>query len=325
MKISDNPKLVTIFGGSGFVGRYVVRALVNRGYRVRVAVRRPDLASFLQPLGNVGQIQLTQANLRYPDSIKAAVKGADIVVNLVGILQESGKQKFDNLQAEGAKLVAKAAKQENARLIHMSAIGADPESDSAYGRTKGVGEQNVFKTLKNAIIVRPSIVFGQEDDFFNRFAGMARLAPALPLIGGGKTRFQPVYVDDVAQAIALGVDGKLTGGKVYELGGPQTPTFRECLELMLHEIGRKRMLVSLPWFVAGMMGKALGWLPGAPITSDQVIMLKQDNVVSDEAIKQKRTLEGMGIDPTPMAAILPTYLVQYRPHGQFTKISEETK
>jgi len=323
MKISDTPKLVTIFGGSGFVGRYVVSALANRGYRIRVAVRRPDLAGFLLPFGNVGQIQLVQANLRYRDSINAAVKGADVVINLVGILQESGRQKFDAVQAAGARMVAEAAKAEKANLVHMSAIGADPDSASAYGRTKGVGEQGVLETIKDAIIVRPSIVFGQEDDFFNRFAGMARISPALPLIGGGTTRFQPVYVGDVAEAIALSVDGKLQGGKVYELGGPQTPTFRECLEIMLKEVGRKKMLVSLPWFVAGTMGKLMGWLPGAPITSDQVKMLKNDNVVSEEAIKQKRTLEGMGITPKPMSAILPTYLVQYRPSGQFTRIPDE--
>jgi NADH dehydrogenase len=323
MKISDNPKLVTIFGGSGFVGRYLVRALVNRGYRVRVAVRRPDLAGFLQPLGNVGQIQLVQANLRYRNSVDAAVKGSDVVINLVGILAQSGKQKFDTVQTFGARAIAEATRAEKAKLIHMSAIGADPDSASAYGESKGKGEEAVHEVLKDAIIIRPSIVFGQEDDFFNRFAAMAKVSPALPLIGGGTTRFQPVYVGDVAEAFALGVDGKLSLGKIYELGGPQTPTFRECLEIMLKEIGRKKMLVSLPWFVAGMMGKALGWLPGAPITSDQVIMLKTDNVVSDEAIRQKRTLEGMGITPTPMAAILPTYLVQYRPHGQFTKIADE--
>lgn len=325
MKISDTPKLVTIFGGSGFVGRYVVRELVNRGYRVRVAVRRPDLAGFLQPIGNVGQIQLVQANLRYRKSIDAAVTGSDVVINLVGILQESGRQKFDAVQAFGARAVAEAARAEKASLIHMSAIGADSQSPSAYGRTKGVGEEGVLETIKNAIIIRPSIVFGQEDDFFNRFASMARFAPALPLIGGGTTRFQPVYVGDVAEAIALGVEGKLAGGKVYELGGPQTPTFRECLEIMLKEIGRKKMLVSLPWFVASAMGKVMGWLPGAPITSDQVKMLRNDNVVSEEAIKQKRTLEGMGIAPTPMSAILPSYLVQYRPHGQFTKIVDENE
>lgn len=325
MKISDTPKLVTIFGGSGFVGRYVVRELVNRGYRVRVAVRRPDLAGFLQPIGNVGQIQLVQANLRYRKSIDAAVKGSDVVINLVGILAESGRQKFDAVQAFGARAVAEACRAEKAKLIHMSAIGADVASASGYGETKGRGEESVREVVKDAIIMRPSIVFGQEDEFFNRFGAMARFAPALPLIGGGTTRFQPVYVGDVAEAFALAVEGKVPAGKTYELGGPQTPTFRECLELLLKEIGRKKMLVSLPWFVAGMMGKALGWLPGAPITSDQVEMLKTDNVVSDEAIKQKRTLEGIGITPTPMAAILPTYLVQYRPHGQFTKIADESE
>lgn len=325
MKISDNPKLVTIFGGSGFVGRYVVRELVNRGYRVRVAVRRPDLAGFLQPLGNVGQIQLVQANLRYRKSIDAAVKGSDVVINLVGILAESGRQKFDAVQAFGARAVAEACRAEKAKLIHMSAIGADVDSASGYGKTKGEGEEGVREVLKDAIIMRPSIVFGQEDEFFNRFGAMARFAPALPLIGGGTTRFQPVYVGDVAEAFALAVEGKVPAGKTYELGGPQTPTFRECLELLLKEIGRKKRLVSLPWFVAGMMGKALGWLPGAPITSDQVEMLKTDNVVSQDAIKQNRTLEGIGITPTPMAAILPTYLVQYRPHGQFTKIADENE
>ncbi len=325
MRISDTPKLVTIFGGSGFVGRYVVRALVNRGYRVRVAVRRPDLAGFLQPLGNVGQIQLVQANLRYRKSVDAAVKGSDVVINLVGILAESGRQKFDVVQVLGARAVAEATRAEKARLIHMSAIGADSESLSAYGETKGKGEEGVRAVLKDAIIIRPSIVFGQEDDFFNRFGAMAKFAPALPLIGGGHTKFQPVYVGDVAEAIALGVDGKLQSGKTYELGGPQTPTFRECLEILLREICRKRMLVSLPWFVASMMGKMLGWLPGAPITSDQVEMLKTDNVVSQDAIKQGRTLEGMGVQPTPMAAILPDYLVQYRPHGQFTKIADKSE
>ena len=325
MKISDTPKLVTIFGGSGFVGRYLVRALVNRGYRVRVAVRRPDLAGFLQPIGNVGQIQLVQANLRYRKSVDAAVKGSDIVINLVGILAESGRQKFEAVQVFGARAVAEAARAEKAKLIHMSAIGADEESASAYGESKAKGEAAVREVLKDAIIMRPSIVFGQEDEFFNRFGAMARFSPALPLIGGGTTKFQPVYVGDVAEAFALAVDGKLASGKTYELGGPQTPTFRECLELLLKEIGRKRMLVSLPWAIAGMMGKSLGWLPGAPITSDQVEMLKTDNVVSQEAAKQKRTLEGMGIKPTPMAAILPTYLVQYRPHGQFTKIADESK
>jgi len=323
MKLTTSPKLVTIFGGSGFVGRYVVRALVNRGYSVRVATRRPDLAGHLKPIGNLGQIQLVQANLRYRKSIDAAVKDSDIVINLVGILQESGRQKFDAVQAFGARAVAEAARAQGAKLIHMSAIGADIKSASGYAATKGKGEKAVRAVLKDAIIIRPSIVFGQEDDFFNRFGAMSRFAPALPLIGGGTTLFQPVYVGDVAEAFALAVDGKLAKGKTYELGGPQQKSFRECMEIMLKYVGRKRMLVSLPWFFASAIGKVIGWLPGAPITSDQVEMLKTDNVVSETALKGKLTLEGMSIKPTPMSAILPTYLVQYRPHGQFTKISGE--
>jgi len=322
MKLSSTPRLITIFGGSGFVGRHVVRALANRGYQVRVAVRRPDLAGYLQPLGNVGQIQLVQANLRYRKSVDAAVRGSDVVVNLVGILQESGRQKFDAVQEFGARAVAEAARKAGARLVHMSAIGADPDSPSAYGETKGKGEKAVRSVSKDAIIIRPSIVFGPEDDFFNRFGAMARIAPALPLIGGGKTRFEPVYVGDVAEAIAKAVAGELAGGKVYELGGPQTLTFRECLEILLKETARSRMLINIPWFAASMMGKAIGWLPGAPITSDQVEMLRNDNVVSDQAIREKRTLTGMGIKPTPLAAVLPNYLVQYRPLGQFTKIDQ---
>ena len=322
MKLSSTPRLITIFGGSGFVGRHVVRALANRGYQVRVAVRRPDLAGHLQPLGNVGQIQLVQANLRYRKSVDAAVRGSDVVVNLVGILQESGRQKFDAVQEFGARAVAEAARKVGARLVHMSAIGADPDSPSAYGETKGKGEKAVRSVLKDAIIIRPSIVFGPEDDFFNRFGAMARIAPALPLIGGGKTRFEPVYVGDVAEAIAKAVTGELAGGKVYELGGPQTLSFRECLEILLKETARSRMLINIPWFAASMIGKAIGWLPGAPITSDQVEMLRNDNVVSDQAIREKRTLTGMGIKPTPLATVLPNYLVQYRPLGQFTKIDQ---
>jgi len=323
MKLSNTPKLVTIFGGSGFVGRYVVRELANKGYQVRVAVRRPDLAGFLQPLGNVGQIQLTQANLRYPQSVNAAVQGAGTVINLVGILAESGAQKFDTVQAEGAKTVAQAAKNAGAQLIHMSAIGADKNSDSSYGETKAKGEDAVRRIVKDAIIIRPSIVFGPEDDFFNRFGAMSRIAPLLPLIGGGKTNFQPVYVGDVAQAITAAVEGSAKKGATYELGGPQVASFRECLEMLLKQTGRNKALVSLPWFVAGIMAKATGWLPGAPLTTDQLEMLKTDNVVSAKADKEKRNLQALGIKPTPMAAILPSYLVQYRPSGQFTKIADE--
>ena len=314
--------MVTVFGGSGFVGRYVVRELANRGYQVRVAVRRPDLAGHLQPLGNVGQIQFTQANLRYPNSVAAAIDGADAVVNLVGTFDKGGKNSFQNVQVEGAKTVAQAARKAGAKLIHMSALGADKNSESEYGTSKAAGEAAAKSAVKDTVIFRPSVIFGPEDDFFNRFAAMARIAPALPLIGGGKTKFQPVYVGDVAEAVAEAVDGNLTGGKIYELGGPEVKTFRECLELMLKEIGRNKTLLSLPWFVAGMMGKAFGWLPNPPITSDQVEMLKTDNVVSEEAVRQKRTLEGAGLSQTPLGAILPNYLVQYRPSGQFTRISE---
>lgn len=318
MYISEHPKLVTIFGGSGFVGRHLVRALAKRGYRVRVAVRRPDLAYHLQPLGNVGQIQAIQANLRYRWTVDRAVEGSDIVVNLVGILKESGKQKFGNVQQTGARYIAEAARQAGARLIHGSAIGADTESDSLYGKTKGEAEKAVLSIDRKAIIFRPSIVFGPEDDFFNRFASMARFSPFLPLIGGGHTKFQPVFVGDVAEAMARGIDGDLAPGKIYELGGPEIVSFRECLEIMMRITHRDRFLVSLPWFLAHNMARLTGWLPGAPLTVDQVKLLRQDNVVSQAALKSGRTLQGMGISPANMDSILPGYLVRFRPHGQFT-------
>tara|TARA_R110002167_G_scaffold5654_19_gene26274 strand:+ start:1898 stop:2872 length:975 start_codon:yes stop_codon:yes gene_type:complete len=317
-KHSGMEKRVTVFGGSGFVGRHVVRALAKRGYRVRVAVRRPDLAGFLRPLGAVGQIQPVQANLRYPESVVAAVADADYVVNLVGILLQSGAQKFDAVQARGAEVVARAAKQAGVeRLVHMSAIGADAGSKADYARSKAEGEAAVLREFPEAVIVRPSIIFGPEDDFFNRFAAMARLSPVLPLIGGGVTKFQPVFVGDVAEAIAMGVDGAMTPGKVYELGGPDVASFRECLELMLKITQRKRMLVSLPWWLAEIQGKMLDILPNPPLTHDQVLMLKSDNVVGTAAKADKRTLTGLGISPRSMEAILPTYLIQYRERGQF--------
>ena len=313
------PGLVTIFGGSGFVGRHAVRALAARGYRVRVAVRRPDLAFHLQPLGTVGQIKAVQANLRYRWSVDRACEGADHVVNLVGILKETSRQSFPAVQEFGARAVAEAARAAGAKLTHVSAIGADEDSPSAYARTKAEGEKAVFETLKQAVILRSSLMFGPEDDFFNRFAEMARLSPALPLIGGGHTKFQPVFVGDVAQAIARSVDGEVAGGKVYEMGGPEVASFRELMELMLSEIDRSRLLVPVPWFLAKGIARAIGWVPGAPITHDQVLLLQSDNVVSAEAIKAKRTLEGMGITPTSMEAILPSYLWRFRPQGQFTR------
>lgn len=324
-QFNGTEKRVTVFGGSGFVGRHVVRALAKRGYRVNVAVRRPDLAGHLRPLGAVGQIQPIQANLRYPDSVVAAVANADYVVNLVGILCETGAQKFDAVQARGAAIVARAAKEAGVeRMVHMSAIGADPDSEADYGSSKAAGEAAVKQEFPDAIIVRPSIVFGQDDAFFNRFAAMARMSPVLPLIGGGATKFQPVHVGDVAEAIALGIAGELEVGSTYELGGPDVRTFKECLELMLEVTQRKRILASIPWGLAELQGRILGLLPTPPLTRDQVLMLKHDNVVSAEAAKAGRTLLGMGISPRSMEAILPTYLIQYRERGQFEPEASQT-
>ena len=313
------PPLVTVFGGSGFIGRHVVRALARRGYRVRAAVRKPNLALHLLPLGNVGQIQPVQANLRVRWSVDRAVQGADYVINLVGIMHESGRQTFNAVQDFGARAVAEAARAQGAKLIHLSAIGADAQSNVAYARTKALGEKAVRETLEDAIIFRPSVVFGPEDAFFNRFAAMARMSPVLPLIGGGETKFQPVYVDDVAEAIARAVDGEVAGGRVYELGGPQVANFRELLEEVLAVVGRKRLLAPVPWWVAKIQGSLLGLLPNPPLTSAQVELLKIDNVVSQAAINEGRTLEGLGVTPQALDAILPSYLWQFRPAGQYTK------
>ncbi len=313
------PPLITVFGGGGFIGRHVVRALAKRGYRVRVAVRNPNLALHVQPLGNVGQIQPMQANLRMRWSVDRAVEGADCVVNVVGILHESGRQTFNAVQDFGARAVAEAARAQGARLIHVSAIGADAGSPIPYARTKGLAEKAVLDTVKDAVVFRPSIIFGPEDRFFNRFAGMARLSPVLPLIGGGETKFQPVYVGDVAEAIARAVDGAVEGGRIYELGGPEVRSFRELLEEMLRVVERKRLLVPLPWWLAKLQGRILGLLPNPLLTADQVEMLKHDNVVSGEARQEGRTLEGLGIKPQTTEAILPAYLWQYRVAGQFTK------
>ncbi len=321
MTLSNQPKLVTIFGGSGFVGRHIVRALARRGYRIRVAVRRPDLAGHLQPLGNVGQISCVQANLRYRNSVDAAVQGADHVINCVGILFQSGRNTFDSVQDFGARAIAEATRAAGASLTHISAIGADAKSGSDYARTKSRAEEAIRSILPDAVILRPSIVFGAEDGFFNKFADMARMLPALPLIGGGKTLFQPVYVGDVAEAVAKSVDGVLARGETYELGGPEVLSFRQCLELMLETIDRKRTLVSLPFAVASLMGSVASLVPFVepPLTSDQVTLLRSDNVVSDAAMAQNRTLAGMGIAPALLSAILPTYLVHYRPQGQFSR------
>lgn len=312
------PKVVTVFGGSGFVGRHVVRALAKRGYRVRVAVRRPDLAFHLQPLGDIGQITAFQANLRHRWSVERAIEGADAVINLVGILFEAGRQTFPAVQEFGARAVAETCAEAGVPLVHMSAIGADTGSDAEYARTKARAEAAVFDALgEQAIVMRPSIIFGPEDGFFNKFADLARYFPALPLIGGGEMKFQPVYVGDVAEAFARAVDGKLEGGKVYELGGPEALTFRECMEEILRITERKRLLATVPWWLARIQARVLGLLPKPLLTLDQVALLQYDNVVSDDAVKDGRTLSGMGLRPTTLEAILPTYLWRYRVTGQY--------
>jgi uncharacterized protein YbjT (DUF2867 family) len=315
---SNLETLVTVFGGSGFLGRAVVRALCKRDYRIRVAVRRPELAGHLQPLGRVGQIHAVQANLRYPASVEAAMRGADVAINLVGILAPSGAQTFEAVQAEGAATIAKATAAAGARMVHVSAIGANANSPSHYAQSKAAGEQVVQAAVPSAIIFRPSVVFGPEDDFTNRFAALARISPALPLIGGGATRLQPVYVGDVATAIAEAVDGKAKAGGVYELGGPEVLSMREIMELILSITERNRMLVSLPFGLAKLQALFLQFAPGAfRLTPDQVELLRSDNVVSDAAKTAGLTLEGLGIAPESLEAIAPQYLWRFRKAGQF--------
>lgn len=320
MTVNNLPPLVTVFGGSGFVGRHVVRTLAKRGYRVRVAVRRPDLAGYLLPAGYVGQISLVQANLRYRQSVYKAVEGSAHVVNCVGILFESGRNTFDAVQDVGVRLVAEATKAAGAKLTHISAIGADPQSASSYGRSKGRAEVTIQSMLPDAVILRPSVIFGADDSFFNKFASMARSFPALPLVGGGKTKLQPVYVEDVAEAVGRSVDGTIASGKTYELGGGEVMTLRDCMETVLRVTSRERPLISLPFGVASLIGSIASMVPFVqpPITADQVQLLKSDNVVSDAATKEGRTLAGIGIRPTLATSILPSYLVRYRPQGQFT-------
>jgi uncharacterized protein YbjT (DUF2867 family) len=319
---SNQDTLVTVFGGSGFLGRAVVRALAKRDYRLRVAVRRPELAGHLQPLGKVGQIHAVQANLRYPTSVEAAMRDGHVAINLVGILTEGGGQTFDAVQAKGAETVAKAAAAVGARMVHVSALGADEHSPAHYARAKAAGETAVLTTVPSAIVMRPSIVFGPEDQFTNRFASLARMSPALPLIGGGLTRMQPVYVGDVATAIADAVNGKAKPGATYELGGPEVLTMREIMEIILEITDRKRMLVTLPFGLARLKAFFLQFAPGAfKLTPDQVESLRADNVVSDAAKAAGLTLEGLGIPPDSLEAIGPQYLWRFRPAGQFQRKS----
>ncbi|MDY0872276.1 complex I NDUFA9 subunit family protein [Dongia rigui] len=308
--------LVTVFGGSGFIGRYVVQRLARAGWQVRVAVRRPNEALFLKTSGDVGQVTPIAANIRDDRSVAAAVAGADAVVNLVGILYQSGRQSFDSVQAKGPARVAAAAKAAGAtRFIQISAIGADSKSDALYARSKAAGEQAVNLAFPGATILRPSIVFGAEDDFFNRFARMAMMSPALPLIGGGHTRFQPVFVGDVATAVETALQDAGTAGKTYELAGPRVYTFRALMELLLKEIGRCRLLLPLPFALASLNATFLQLLPIPPLTVDQVRLLKRDNV----ATANTPGLPDLGITPTTLESVLPSYLDQYRPLGFYNK------
>ncbi len=314
--------LIVVFGGSGFVGKHVVRALAKRGKRVRVAMRRPHLGHELRVLGDVGQIQLVQANVRFSESVDRALEGADGVVNLVGVLAERGKQNFTALHAEAAGTIAvAAAKYGVKRFVHMSAIGAAAKG-ARYARSKFAGEQRAREAIPEAVILRPSIVFGPEDTFFNRFAQMATAAPALPLIGGGKTRFQPVFVGDVADAVCAALDRPDAQARTFELGGPGVYTFKLLLEFVLKEIDRPRALLPIPFFLAQPLGLLLDWafklnpFADPPLTGDQVTMLQRDNAVGQDP--QAGTLADLGVTSLEsIEAIVPSYLWRFRPHGQF--------
>ncbi len=316
-------KLVTIYGGSGFVGRYIARRLAKDGWRVRVAVRNPEQAGFVRPYGVVGQVEPVLCNIRDNASVLAAAQGADAVINCVGVLDEVGKNTFEAVQAEGAARIARLASSVGiTQMVHISAIGASATSDSIYAQTKASGEAAVLSHMTGAAILRPSIIFGQEDQFFNRFASMARLGPILPIIGAN-TRFQPVYVDDVAAAAVAALEGDATG--IYELGGPDVQTFRELMQDMLKVIRRRKLILNTPFWVAKIIASVFGVIQvlslgivRAPVTKDQVINLGSDSVVSDNA----KGFADLGIKPKAMEAILPDYLWRFRPSGQYAAIKE---
>lgn len=321
-------KLVTIYGGSGFVGRYIARRMAKNGWRVRVACRRPNHAGFVRTYGTVGQVEPILCNIRDDASVRQALVGADAVINCVGILTENGKNKFAAVQAEGAGRVAQLAAAEGVEtLVQVSAIGADADSDSAYARTKAQGEAAVLDAFPNAVILRPSIVFGPEDEFFNRFASMSRLGPILPVVGAD-TKFQPVHVDDVARAAEMAALGQAAPG-IYELGGPDVDTFRELMENMLGEIRRRRLIVNQPFWLARLIAGGfdlletltLGLFHNSVLTRDQVRNLSRDNVVSEGA----RGFADLGITPISMEAVLPDYLWRYRPSGQYAAVKESAQ
>lgn len=319
--------LVTIFGGSGFVGRYIAQRMARQGWRVRVAVRRPNEAHFVRPYGIVGQVEPVLANIRDDDSVRDAIRGAQAVVNCVGTFDAKGRNNFDAVQHMGAGRIARIAAEEGVgRLVHISAIGADANGASLYAQSKGKGEAAVLAAFPGAVILRPSVIFGPEDDLFNRFAGMARLSPVLPLVGA-ETRFQPVYVEDVARAAEKGVLGDAAPG-VFELGGPDVETFRSLMETMLGVIRRRRMIVGLPFWVGSVIGRVTGavsaltgGLAPQPITVDQVKTLRSDNVVGEGA----KGFADLGIVPVAMEAILPSYLWMFRPSGQYAALKESAR
>ncbi len=306
---------VTIFGGSGFIGRYLVKRLAGRGWVIRVASRSPRRAKFLQPLGDVGQITAIRAVVQDQAAVERAVEGADAVVNLVGLLYEKGRQSFEAVHAEAGERIAKAAQAAGVEsFVQMSAIGADEGAEADYARTKGEAEAAVRAILPGAVIIRPSLVIGPEDGFFNRFAAMAQLSPFLPLVGGGTTKFQPVYVGDVADAMVAALTRPDCRGRTYELGGPEIYSFKQLLELMLREIHRKRLLLPLPFALAKVQAAVLELLPVPPLTRDQLRLLRHDTIVSPGAAG----LQDLGIEPTAIELVIPTYLDRYRPGGRFS-------
>ena len=320
-------KLVTIYGGSGFVGRYIARRMAALGWRVRVASRHPNDALFVRTYGVVGQVEPVFCNIRDDASVRSVMIGADSVINCVGTFDATGKNNFEAVQSQGAARIARiAAEQGVAHLVHISAIGADADGPSEYGRTKAAGETAVLKHFPHATILRPSIMFGPEDQFFNRFAGMTRMGPFLPLVGAD-TRFQPVYADDVAKAAVMGATGEAAPG-IYELGGPDVDTFRELMQQMLGTIRRRRLLLSLPFWIARPLARLFGLIHSVtlglapqPITLDQVRSLRRDTIVADDA----RGFEALGIEPVSMEAVIPSYLWRFRPSGQFSDVKASAR
>ena len=321
-------QLVTIFGGSGFVGRYITRRMAKQGWRVKVAVRKPNEALFVKPYGVVGQVEPIFCNVRDDVSVNLALKGADAVINCVGILSEIGKNRFHSVQSQGAERIARMASAEGAKYFtQISAIGVDEAADSNYSRSKALGEKAVLKYFPDAVILRPSVIFGPEDQFFNRFAAMARNSPFLPVIGAN-TKFQPVYVDDVAKAAELAVKGEAQAG-IYELGGPDVASFRELMMLMLHVIRRNSIILPIPFFAGHIMALgfdtlqtlSLGIIKNGIVTRDQIKNLCRDNIVSSHY----KSFNDLGITPTTLDTVLPNYLWCYRPSGQFAAIKESAK